>query len=74
MLYLDAFWSKTTRSDPGINFYSTSDVSTDMSIAQEEIFGPVAAIYKFETEDEVVEIANSTPYGLAGYFFSRVGQ
>jgi len=58
----------------GDNFYEPtliSDVSTEMSIAQEEIFGPVAAIYKFETEDEVVEIANSTPYGLAGYFFSR---
>ena len=43
-----------------------------MSIAHEEIFGPVASILKFETEEQAVEIANATSYGLAGYFFSQV--
>lgn len=44
-----------------------SDVTNDMTIAREEIFGPVLSILKYETEDEAVEIANDTPYGLAGY-------
>ena len=43
-----------------------------MSIAHEEIFGPVASILKFETEEQAVEIANATSYGLAAYFFSQV--
>jgi aldehyde dehydrogenase (NAD+) len=38
-----------------------------MSIAREEIFGPVLAIIPFDSEDEAVEIANDTPYGLAAY-------
>jgi len=61
-------------SDHGVNYYEPtliSEVSTDMSIAREEIFGPVASILKFETEEQAVEIANATPYGLAGYFFSQ---
>ena len=37
----------------------------------EEIFGPVAPIVVFDTEDEVVEIANNTPWGLAGYIFTQ---
>ncbi len=44
-----------------------SDVTNDMTIAREEIFGPVLSILKYEDEDEAVEIANDTPYGLAGY-------
>lgn len=40
-------------------------------IDQEETFGPVAALYKFETEEEVLKLANDTPVGLAGYFFSQ---
>lgn len=44
-----------------------SDVSNDMRIAQEEIFGPVLVIIPFEDEDEAIAIANDTPYGLAAY-------
>jgi len=47
-----------------------ADVSNDMTIAQEEIFGPVLAMIPFDTEDEAVAIANDTPYGLAGYIQS----
>lgn len=46
-------------------------MSADMCIHTEETFGPVAALFEFETEDEVVELANNTPFGLASYFFSR---
>ena len=42
-----------------------------MRIANEEIFGPIAAVQTFTTEDEVVEKANATEYGLAAYFFTR---
>ena len=44
-----------------------SDVSNQMRIAQEEIFGPVLVIIPFENEDEGIAIANDTPYGLAAY-------
>ena len=44
-----------------------ADVSNDMRIAQEEIFGPVLAIIPFENEEEAIEIANDSPYGLAAY-------
>lgn len=44
-----------------------ADVSNDMTIAREEVFGPVLAILPFEGEDEAVSIANDTPYGLAAY-------
>ena len=44
-----------------------ADVTNDMSIAREEIFGPVIAIMGFKDEAEAVKIANDTPYGLAGY-------
>jgi acyl-CoA reductase-like NAD-dependent aldehyde dehydrogenase len=43
-----------------------SDVTRDMTIAQEEIFGPVLSIIPYDTEEEAVEIANDTVYGLAG--------
>jgi aldehyde dehydrogenase (NAD+) len=43
-----------------------SDVRNDMTIAQEEIFGPVLSILPYDTEEEAVEIANDTPYGLSG--------
>lgn len=46
-------------------------VTPAMEIAREEIFGPVAALAKFETEDEAIRIANETPFGLAAYIFSR---
>jgi aldehyde dehydrogenase (NAD+) len=43
-----------------------SDVTNDMTIAQEEIFGPVLSIIPYDTEEEAIEIANDTVYGLAG--------
>jgi aldehyde dehydrogenase (NAD+) len=47
-----------------------SEVTSDMTIAQEEIFGPVLAILPYDTEEEAVRIANDTPYGLAGGVWS----
>ena len=47
-----------------------SNVTNDMTIAQEEIFGPVLSILPYDTLDEAVEIANGTVYGLAGAVFS----
>jgi betaine-aldehyde dehydrogenase len=47
-----------------------SNVSPDMTIAQEEIFGPVLSIIPYDTEEEAIEIANGTPYGLAGAVWS----
>ena len=47
-----------------------SNVSNDMTIAREEIFGPVLSIIPYDSEDEAVEIANDTPYGLSGYVSS----
>ena len=44
-----------------------ANVTGDMTIAKEEIFGPVLAILKYKSEDEAIEIANDTEYGLAGY-------
>ena len=46
-------------------------VEPDMAIANEEIFGPVASLIRFDTESEAIAIANSTPYGLAAYLFSQ---
>jgi succinate-semialdehyde dehydrogenase/glutarate-semialdehyde dehydrogenase len=43
-------------------------VKPEMRMAREETFGPVAAIARFETEEEAIRIANATPYGLAAYF------
>jgi aldehyde dehydrogenase (NAD+) len=44
-----------------------SGVNNDMTIAREEIFGPVLAMIPYETEEEAIRVANDTPYGLAGY-------
>ena len=44
-----------------------ADVNNSMRIAREEVFGPVLAIIPFDTEEEAIEIANDTPYGLAAY-------
>ena len=48
-----------------------SDVTADMDFATEEIFGPVAPIFKFSSEEEVIRLANATEFGLASYFYSR---
>ncbi len=47
-----------------------ANVSNDMTIAREEIFGPVLSIIPYEDEDEAIRIANDTPYGLSGYVSS----
>ena len=46
-------------------------VTADMAIAKEEVFGPVAPIFRFGTEEEVIHMANDTQYGLAAYFYSK---
>ena len=48
-----------------------SGVNPSMTISKEEIFGPVAPVYPFDTEEEVIALANDTQYGLAAYFFGR---
>ena len=58
----------------GGNFYLPtilSDVSIKSKITNEETFGPVAPVYKFSKDEEVIKMANDTPYGLASYFYSR---
>lgn len=47
------------------------DMTADMRIAQEEIFGPVAPLFRFKTEDEVIQAANNTEFGLASYFYTQ---
>jgi succinate-semialdehyde dehydrogenase/glutarate-semialdehyde dehydrogenase len=46
-------------------------VTIDMRVSQEETFGPVAPIYRFASEDDVISLANDTPYGLAAYFYTK---
>ena len=48
-----------------------SNVTTRAKITYEETFGPVAPLYKFSSEEEVIKMANDTPFGLASYFYSR---
>ncbi|MET3518326.1 NAD-dependent succinate-semialdehyde dehydrogenase [Mesorhizobium abyssinicae] len=43
----------------------------DMQLASEETFGPVAPLFRFETEEEAISLANGTPYGLASYFYTE---
>jgi succinate-semialdehyde dehydrogenase/glutarate-semialdehyde dehydrogenase len=62
------------RSDLGACFLQPTvltNVSTDMRVFREEIFGPVAPLFKFKTEAEAVAMANDTEFGLACYFYSR---
>ena len=58
----------------GGNFFEPTiitGVTADMTMAREETFGPVAPLFKFKTEEEVIEAANNTEFGLACYFYSR---
>ena len=57
----------------GLFFQPTvlTGVTADMKVAREETFGPVAPLFRFETEEQVVEMANDTEFGLASYFYSR---
>jgi succinate-semialdehyde dehydrogenase/glutarate-semialdehyde dehydrogenase len=62
------------RDTAGETFYQPTiltGVSNDMAIASHEIFGPVSPIISFETEEEVIAMANDTEYGLAAYFYAR---
>ncbi|MGF0540679.1 NAD-dependent succinate-semialdehyde dehydrogenase [Agrobacterium sp. ES01] len=66
----------TTRSDmPDGAQYAAPMVltgaTTDMQLASEETFGPVAPLFRFETEEEALTIANGTPFGLAAYFYTE---
>ena len=56
------------------NFFEPTiltDVTPAMKIAREETFGPVAPLFRFDTEEEAVATANDTPFGLAAYFYTR---
>jgi len=58
----------------GGNFFQPTvlaDVTTKMRVAREETFGPVAPLFRFESEAEAVAMANDTEFGLAAYFFTR---
>jgi succinate-semialdehyde dehydrogenase / glutarate-semialdehyde dehydrogenase len=57
----------------GLFFQPTilTGVTTDMMVAREETFGPVAPLFKFDTEEQVIEMANNTEFGLASYFYSK---
>ncbi|MCJ1343339.1 succinate semialdehyde dehydrogenase NADP+ linked [Peltigera leucophlebia] len=58
----------------GDNFFEPTVITgmtMDMKLASEETFGPVAGIFSFETEKEVIDLANSADVGLAGYFYSK---
>ena len=58
----------------GPNYYAPTvlgGATREMALASEETFGPVVALFRFRTEEEVVREANDTPYGLAAYFYSR---
>ena len=62
------------RHERGGNFFQPTvlaDVTTAMQVAREETFGPVAPLFKFETEAEAIAMANDTEFGLAAYFFTR---
>lgn len=58
----------------GGTFYEPTilvNVTRDMRLAKEEIFGPVSPLFKFKTEDEAIAMANDTEFGLAAYFYSK---
>jgi succinate-semialdehyde dehydrogenase / glutarate-semialdehyde dehydrogenase len=61
------------KSMEGLFFQPTvlSEATPDMIIAKEEVFGPVAPIFRFYTEEEAIQMANDTQYGLASYFYSK---
>ena len=58
----------------GGNFFEPTllrDVTAQMAVAREETFGPVAPLFRFKTEEEAIEMANATEFGLACYFYAR---
>jgi len=63
-----------SRSNKGERFIEPTilkNVNSTMRVFSEEIFGPVAPLFKFTTEEEVIQLANATEFGLASYFYSR---
>lgn len=59
---------------PGAQFYLPTiltDVTEEMEIAHQELFGPVSTLFRFNDEEDVIQRANNTPYGLAAYFYTR---
>lgn len=68
-----AFVSTGGKSAGGLFFQPTVllNAKGNMIIAKEEVFGPVAPIFRFENEEEAIAMANDTEYGLASYFYSR---
>jgi succinate-semialdehyde dehydrogenase/glutarate-semialdehyde dehydrogenase len=61
-------------SDVGAQFYLPTiltDVTEQMDIAHQELFGPVSTIFRFSDEDDVIRRANDTPFGLAAYFYTQ---
>ena len=63
-----------SRHDLGGTFFQPTvlaEVNTDMKVTKEETFGPVAPLYRFDTEEQALEMANDTEFGLAAYFYSR---
>ena len=70
----DVCSSDLKRHTLGGRFYEATvlaNVNKNMKLANEETFGPVAPFFKFKTEQEVIELANNTEFGLAAYFFSK---
>lgn len=62
------------RADPDALWFEPTvlgNVTTDMDIARQEIFGPVSAVFRFDTEAQAIAMANDTEYGLAAYFYTR---
>ncbi len=62
------------RSELGGSFFEPTvltGVTTDMKVTQEETFGPVAPLFRFDSEEQAIQMANDTPFGLAAYFYSR---
>jgi len=68
-----AFVGDLNGQDPEVFYPATllTDVSLDMEVCRQEIFGPVAPLIRFDTEQQAIQWANDTPMGLAAYFYSR---
>jgi len=65
---------RLTEGAEGAHYFAPTvigDASPAMELADEETFGPVVPLFRFETEDEAIQAANDTPFGLAAYFFSE---
>ncbi|MBZ9569200.1 NAD-dependent succinate-semialdehyde dehydrogenase [Modicisalibacter tunisiensis] len=58
----------------GAQFFTPTviaDATRDMAVAEEETFGPLAPVFRFDSDEEAITLANDTPFGLAAYFYSR---